>query len=166
MVSRRVPGEGTPNAWARRLAERRAAGDALIDLTEANPTRVGLSGAGPAELEALGRAATGRYEPDPRGSRGARDVVAAYYSARGLAIDAESVVLTTGTSESYAHLFRWLADPGETFLIPAPGYPLFEPIAALEGVKLRSYRVAWDGRWHLDPGSLEAAFGPDVRGMI
>jgi alanine-synthesizing transaminase len=166
MVSRRVPGEGTPNAWSRLLAERRAAGAALIDLTEANPTRVGLSGAGPAELDALGRAATGRYEPDPRGARAAREAVAGYYAARGLRVDPDALVLTTGTSESYAHLFRLLADPGDTFLVPAPSYPLFEPIAAIEGVTLRPYRIAWDGRWHLEPGSLEGAFADDVRGMI
>src|SRR5262245_23235398 len=146
MLSHRVPREPSPNAWSRLLAERRSAGAALVDLTEANPTRVGLSGAGAAELDALGRAATGRYEPDPRGARAAREAVAGYYAGRGLRADPDALLLTTGTSESYAHLFRLLADPGATFLVPAPSYPLFEPMAAIEGVKLRSYRVAWDGR--------------------
>jgi alanine-synthesizing transaminase len=75
-------------------------------------------------------------------------------------------VLTASTSESYTHLFRLLADPGGTFLVPAPSYPLFEPLAALEGVALRPYRLAYDGAWHLDTHSLEQAFGPDVRGVI
>lgn len=46
----------------------------------------------------------------------------------------EHVVLCAGTSEGYAHLFRLLADPGELVRMPAPGYPLFEHLAALEGV--------------------------------
>ena len=75
-------------------------------------------------------------------------------------------MLTASTSESYAHLFRLLADPGGVFLVPSPSYPLFEPLAALEGVSLRPYRLAYDGAWHLDAHSLEEAFAADVRGVI
>src|SRR5204862_4488080 len=69
MLSRRLPSERTPNAWARALEARHAVGGAVIDLTEANPTRVGLSGADDATLAALaaGAAEAARYEPDPRG---------------------------------------------------------------------------------------------------
>lgn len=165
-LSRRVPEPQPLNAWSRLLAGRRAAGAELMDLTEANPTRVGLSGAGPAEVVALASRDAARYQPDPRGAVTAREAVAGYYAARGLAADPAAIVLTSGTSESYAHLFRLLADPGACFLVPAPSYPLFEPLAALEGVRLRTYRIAWDGRWHLDAGSLEAAFAADVRGVI
>jgi hypothetical protein len=41
--------------------------------------------------------------------------------------------------------------------VPAPSYPLFEPIAALEAVRLEPYRIAWDGAWHLDLASVDAA---------
>jgi alanine-synthesizing transaminase len=166
MLSGRLPHDLEPNAWARLLDERRAAGAPLLDLSETNPTRVGLGGAGTEELAALAQAAAARYEPDPRGSRAAREAVAGYYAARGQSADPGHVVLTASTSESYTHLFRLLADPGGTFLVPAPSYPLFEPLAALEGVALRPYRLAYDGAWHLDTHSLEQAFGPDVRGVI
>ena len=166
MFSRRWPHDATPNAWSVLLAERRAAGAALIDLTEANPTRVGLGGAGPDELAALASPEGARYEPDPRGASRARDAVVGYYRERSLAVRAEDIVLTAGTSESYAHLFRLLADPGESFLVPAPSYPLLEPLAALEGVRLIRYRLAWDGGWHLDLGSLEGAMERGPRAMI
>jgi alanine-synthesizing transaminase len=166
MLSRRWPRDATPNAWSVLLAEQRASGDALIDLTEANPTRVGLGGAGPDELAALASPEGTRYEPDPRGGLAARDAVAAYYRERSLNVRADDIVLTAGTSESYAHLFRLLADPGESFLVPAPSYPLLEPLAALEGVRLMRYRLAWDGGWHLDLGSLEAAMDQGPRAMI
>jgi aspartate/methionine/tyrosine aminotransferase len=148
------------------LAERRAAGVTLIDLTEANPTRVGLGGAGPEELAALASPEGARYEPDPRGTVAARDAVVGYYRERSLAVRAEDIVLTASTSEAYAHLFRLLADPFESILVPAPSYPLFEPLADLEGVKLVRYRLAWDGGWHLDLGSLEAAMEHGPRAMI
>jgi hypothetical protein len=166
MLSRRVPHDLEPNAWARLLEARRAAGAPLLDLSETNPTRVGLGGAGLAELAALARAEGARYVPDPRGSLAAREAVTGYYAGRDLRVDPAHVVLTASTSESYTHLFRLLADPGGVFLVPAPSYPLFEPLAALEGVSLRPYRLAYDGAWHLDQQSLEDAFADDVRGAI
>jgi alanine-synthesizing transaminase len=166
MLSQRIPGERSPNAWSRLLAARRAAGEPLLDLSEANPTRVGLAGAGAEELAALADPGSARYEPDPRGAAPAREAVADDYRQRSLVVAADEIVLTSGTSESYAHLFRLLADPGETLLVPAPSYPLFEPLAALEGVRLSTYRLAYDGRWHLDLGSLDAAWTPAVRGVI
>src|SRR5215831_9872642 len=86
MLSRRVPHDLEPTPWARLLAERRAHGAVLFDLSEANPSRVGLSGAGPGELGALAHVASTRYEPDPRGGEAARAAVSAYYAARGIAV--------------------------------------------------------------------------------
>ena len=166
MLSRRVPHAPAPNAWARLLDQRRHAGASLIDLTESNPTRVGLSGAGGAELAALADLRGARYEPDPRGSRAAREAVAALYAERGIEVTPDRVVLVASTSEAYAHLFRLLADPGEEVLAPRPSYPLFEPLAAAEGVEIRPYRLAHDGRWHLDAHGLERAFGPRTRAAI
>ena len=166
MLSRRVPHAPAPNAWARLLDQRRHAGASLIDLTESNPTRVGLSGAGGAELAALADPRGARYEPDPRGSRAAREAVAALYAERGIEVTPDRVVLVASTSEAYAHLFRLLADPGEEVLVPRPSYPLFEPLAAAEGVEIRPYRLAYDGRWHLDTQGLECAFGPRTRAAI
>ena len=127
---------------------------------------MGLSGAGLGEMGALALASGARYEPDPRGSASARAAVSAYYGARGLEVDPSRLVLTAGTSEAYAHLFRLLADPGGSFLVPAPSYPLFEPLAALEGVRLRSYRLAFHGRWYLDLESLDRAFRDGASGVI
>jgi len=157
MFSRRLPDDREPNAWARALAARRAAGVPLLDLTESNPTRVGLGGASEAELRALADPDGARYEPEPQGLVSARTAVAEYYRARGQDVAPDRIVLTASTSEAYAHLFRLLADPGDTVLVPAPSYPLFELLAALEAVRLESYRLAYDGRWHLDLGSLDEA---------
>jgi aspartate/methionine/tyrosine aminotransferase len=169
MRSRRLPASLDPNAWARAVASARAAGHALLDLTESNPTRVGLSEWTP-ELQAmLADARAQRYEPDPRGDLAAREAIARYHGERGAAPSPGSVVLTSGTSESYAHLFRLLADPDDVVLVPRPSYPLFEPIADLEAVRLESYRLAWDGAWHLDLGSVDAALaaaGERARALI
>lgn len=156
MTSKRVPGAEPPNAWTARLAARRAAGLPVANLAVFDPTRTGLA---PLAEAAAALAAVGplAYEPDPRGALAARTAVAACLAGRGLQVSPEVILLTSSTSESYAHLFRLLADPGEAVAVPAPSYPLFEPLARAEGVEVRPYALRYDGAWHLDRGSLEAA---------
>jgi len=162
--SSRVPSSLEPNAWAARLQSRRAAGERLIDLTEANPTRTGLAPRSVAEIWKGG--ALDGYAPDARGSEAARQAIAAYYAERGLEVEPGSLVLTASTSEAYAHLFRLLADPGETILVPRPSYPLFVPLARAEGAGVLSYRLAFDGAWHVDFDDLERAIGPRTRAVV
>ena len=162
-LSHRLPASFEPNAWALRVAERRATGATLIDLTQSNPTAVGLSGVGVEEMGAGPGSDERGYPPDPRGLLTARRAVASYYAERGFAIAPEDLILTCGTSESCAHLFRLLADPGDTILIPSPSYPLFEPIARLEGLEVAPYRLAYDGAWHLDVASVEDALARSPR---
>lgn len=164
MLSHRVPRSDDLNAWSRAVTARRAQGASLIDLTETNPTRVGLSplAEAAATLAAVPHAG---YAPEARGARAAREAVSAYYASRGVRVDADELVLTASTSESYAHLFRLLADPGECVVAPAPSYPLFEPLARAEGLELRSYRLRFDGGWHLDRDSLERVL-PGARAVI
>ncbi len=166
MFSRRLPGRFDPNALALLLEEKRRAGARLIDLTESNPTRVGLAPPGEEIAAALADPANARHDPDPRGLLSAREAVAAYYAERGLAIAPDRVVLTTSTSEAYAHLFRLLGDPGDEFLVPRPSYPLFEPLAALECARLVPYALRYDGRWTLDPAEVARLVGPRTRAVI
>jgi aspartate/methionine/tyrosine aminotransferase len=51
-------------------------------------------------------------------------------------------------------------------LVPRPGYPLFEFLAELESVEVRSYPLAHDGEWHLDVAALEAAITPRTRAVV
>ncbi len=145
-----------PNRLARRVEARRAAGGPLLDLTESNPTRCGFTYE-PVVLEAP------VYEPDPRGLPEARQAVADYYQG---AVDPAHIVLTSGSSEAYAHLFRLLADPGDRVLVPAPSYPLFEFLAQLNDVELAAYRLELHRRWEIDFSSLAAAVTPRTRAAI
>src|SRR6185503_14786369 len=159
-----------PNDWSRRLAERQARGESLIDLTESNPTRVGLAHVDEASGAALVRAARASYAPEPLGLATARDAVVRLHRERhGVELDRRDVALVASTSEAYAHLFRLLADPGDVILAPAPSYPLFEPLAALEGLRVETYRLAFDGEWHLDRASLARAIeaaGGKARALV
>ena len=111
MLSRRVPHSVEPNAWTRLLAEQRARRAPLLDLTESNPTRTGLVAADAGALEALADPAaldTSRIPEACSRRAGGRPLLR---GAR-LADLRRGLILTSGTSESYAHLFRLLCDPG------------------------------------------------------
>jgi len=141
--SSRTPADLEPNDLSAAADERRAAGG-LIDLTSANPTTAELPGAAGWRDRigaALADGARAAYEPDPRGLPVARDAVAAYHAARGLAVDPADVFITCSTSEAYGWLFKLLCDPGDEVLIPTPSYPLFEHLAALDGVQARTYEA-------------------------
>jgi alanine-synthesizing transaminase len=170
MSNRRIPSEFTPNEITALLERKRRAGDRILDLTESNPTRVGLGGAGPAELSALADAGGAKYEPHPRGAPAAREAIARYYAERGttggLVISPDDLVLVASTSEAYAHLFRLLHEPGDEILVPRPSYPLFEPLAALEDVRVEHYRLAYHEGWRLDLDSVEAALSPRTRAIV
>jgi aspartate/methionine/tyrosine aminotransferase len=173
VFARRAAWDLTPNALSRRLAERRARGLAVLDLGETNPTRVGLRAPAEALASALaalvGDPAAARYEPDPRGPRAAREAIADYHRSQGAELAADHVILTAGTSEGYAHLFRVLADPGDFVHLPAPGYGLFEHLAALEGVEAARYplRAPRSGaRWRIDLDVLARTLGPRSRAVL
>jgi aspartate/methionine/tyrosine aminotransferase len=164
MVSRRLPRHDEPNALTRALAALRADGTPLVDLTESNPTCVGLRYP-PDLLAPLADPRGLRYEPHPFGLRSAREAVAADCGRRGAQVDPEDVVLSASTSESYAWLFKLLCDPGDCVLVPRPSYPLFEHLTALESVVAVPYDLEYHDRWSIDFGALDAA-PPRTRALL
>jgi len=150
-----------PNRLALALARARQEERAILDLTESNPTRAGLPYARATILEALASPDALLYEPSPFGLWSAREVV-----ARELEVDPARVLLTASTSEAYGFLFKLLCDPGDEVLVPVPSYPLFEHLARLEAVRAVPYRLAYDGRWHVDVDSLRSAVGPRTRAVV
>ena len=107
------------NRVTQALDRLRAAGAPVVDLTESNPTRVGLCYP-PDALQPLADAAGLVYEPQPFGLLAARRAVAAALLGRGVSADAERLILTASTSEAYSLLFKLLCDPGDHVLVPRP----------------------------------------------
>jgi alanine-synthesizing transaminase len=151
--------------WAQRLAQLRAAGAQLWDLTASNPTRCGFSYDEASILAPLDDPAGLRYEPEPRGLRPAREAISLYYRDHGTTVDTDQIFLTTSTSEAYSFLFRLLCDPGEEVLIGQPGYPLFDFLARLDNVRLVAYELFYDHGWHLDLESLRRCVTPHTRAI-
>ena len=160
--SRRTHWDLTPNALTRALADRRAVGGDVLDLTITNPTAVGLRYPG-SFYSALFDAESAAYEPEPLGLVSAREAVAGYYRSRGCACDASAVWMTASTSEAFAQLFALLCDPGDAVLVPRPGYPLLEYLARLADVRLVPYPLRYEGAWFVDLAALGAALGSEPR---
>jgi aspartate/methionine/tyrosine aminotransferase len=165
MFSRRTPGDLQPNRLASALAARRRRGAEILDLTESNPTAVGIPY--PQDILApLADASARLYQPSPKGALAAREAVAADYARRGVRVGADRVLLTASTSEAYAFLFKLLCDAGDAVLVPRPGYPLFDLLARLESIEVASYPLRYDGEWHLAASAVEAALSPRTRAVV
>src|SRR5262245_60286723 len=144
---------------------KRARGEVVLDLTESNPTSVGLDY--PADLLApLAETGALRYEPRAFGAPAARAAVAEDFARRGSPVDPSRVLLTASTSEAYAFLFKLLCDPGDEVLVPRPGYPLFEYLAGLESVRPVAYPLEHDGEWHVDLAALRERASERARMLV
>ena len=188
MFSSRIPVGRTVNRLSQTHARLRAQGIDVTDLTESNPTRVGLHY--PADLlDTLASPDSLRYEPSSRGMPAARQTVASWLARhlrdaasarvtkpaesveshgafRARRIDPDRVALTASTSEAYACLFKLLCEPGDSVLVPQPSYPLLEHLARFEGVEPIPYPLVYHGTWRIDISALGEAAGSRARAII
>ncbi len=156
-----------PNLLAQKCEELRGKKVEILDLTHSNPTRAGIQY--PEGLLApLAHPRGLLYEPVPKGLPHAREAVASLFSAKGIRLDPERIVLTASTSEAYSHLFRLLTEPGGEVLVPRPSYPLFDYLADLHDVRPVPYRLqlSSQGRWELDRESLTRAASHRTQAFI
>jgi len=153
MFSRRIPTSLAPNLLSRARAKLRSIPH---DLTQSNPTLCGIDYATDL-LAPLSSPAGLAYDPDAQGLPSAREAVAREISRSGRTVDPGAIVLCASTSEAYSLLFRLLCDPGDAVLVPVPSYPLFEHLAALDGVRALAYPLDPGTGYDPDPGGIESA---------
>jgi aspartate/methionine/tyrosine aminotransferase len=164
--ARRTDWDRTPNRLSAAVAAKRRSGRPVIDLTVSNPTACGIEFPDAALREALAAPGALSYDPHPRGLPEARQAVAADYARRGCAIPPDHLLLTSGTSEAYVHLFRLLVEPGEAVLVARPGYPLLDFLARICDVELRPYRLRYRNGWSIDMDSVRAAAGEGAKAVV
>jgi alanine-synthesizing transaminase len=172
MLASRTKWRLDPNQFAQALEAHRRAGKELLDLTVSNPTECGLVYPEQEILTALADPRALVYSPESKGLREAREAVADYYRGRagltepGVRVDPERIVLTSGTSEGYSHIFRLLCEPGDEILVPAPSYPLLEFLADLADIRLVPYPLLYDHGWQIDFASLRVALTSRSRAVL
>jgi alanine-synthesizing transaminase len=181
MFSSRTNWHLEPNRFAQALERHRRSGKPLLDLTASNPTTCGFAYPQKEILAALADPRALQYAPDSKGLPEARAAVAEYYRGRRSLggspqplgatgeIDPENILLTSGTSEAYSHIFRLLCEPGDEILVPAPSYPLYEFLANLGDVNLVPYPLVYargSHDWQMDMAALRAALTPRSRAIL
>ncbi len=166
MFSARLPSRLESNALSHAIARARRSGRPLVDLTISNPTAAGIRY--PEGLfRSLAAAEVAHYQPSPFGLASAREAVSADYARRGRRVPPDRIVLTSSTSEAYSLLFKLTCAPcGDSVLVPAPSYPLFEHLTALDGVTARAYRLDYDGRWWLDTSSVDEVWEAGTKAVL
>jgi aspartate/methionine/tyrosine aminotransferase len=165
VFSNRVSSDLTPNRLSAAVARLREGRIGFDDLTESNPTRAGIAYPGRL-LDALAQPSGLIYTPEPFGLPSARDAVVGDFRRRGTSVSRDRVVLTASTSDAYSMLFKLLCDPGDEVLVPAPSYPLFEYLAALDSVRPRTYQLEYHGAWSLDLDLLRRATTDRTRAVV
>lgn len=157
--SSRLPWGAPHNELTKRLA--RKGGRAAFDLTESNPTRAGIPYDEAAILAPLADPRSLLYEPHAAGLPEARAAVAHHCR-----VPASQVLLTASSSEAYTFLFKLLCNPGDEILVPRPSYPLFEFLAALEGVTVKQYPLRYQEGWWIDVAALREELTPRTRAIV
>jgi aspartate/methionine/tyrosine aminotransferase len=106
------------------------------------------------------------YEPDSRGAPAAREALSRFYSGQDWKLPPDRFFLTAGTSEAYVLAFSTLAAAGDEALLPRPGYPLFEQLAAHSRLSTGYYDQTWQTGWRPSPKSIEHAVTDKTRFLV
>jgi alanine-synthesizing transaminase len=105
------------------------------------------------------------YTPSP-GIPAAREAVAREMVSRGMPVDADRVVLTSGTSEGIELALQALVDPGAEVLVPIPTYPLYTAVLAKIGARAVFYRTDPARGWLPDLDHIRSLFSPATRALV
>src|SRR5206468_3712388 len=119
--------------WKKEVQER---GVDVIDLGIGSPDRP----PSPKVMQVLAEAAMNPRMygyPTSEGSLTFREAVARWYKHRfGVELDPEREIVTLmGSQDGLAHLALAVTDPGDTVMVPDPGYPIYSASLVLAGVK-------------------------------
>ena len=96
----------------------------------------------------------------------AREAVADDYSARGVDMSPDRVLITTGTSEGIDLALNALVDEGDDVLVPSPTYPLYTAILAKIGATPRYYRTDATRDWLPDLDHLRSQITSRTRVLV
>lgn len=97
------------------------------------------------------------------GLKSARAVIAA--SLRP-AVRTEDVFITAGVSEALDIALTALLEPGDEVLLPSPGYPLYNAIAARLQAKAVSYYLDESRGWAVDADEMASKVTPRTKAIV
>src|SRR5512132_963637 len=105
------------------------------------------------------------YTPSP-GIAAAREAVAGELSSRGMPMDPDRVIVTSGTSEGIELALQALVDPGTEVLVPVPTYPLYTAVLAKIGARAAYYRTDPARGWLPDIEHIRSLITTSTRALV
>jgi alanine-synthesizing transaminase len=105
------------------------------------------------------------YTPSP-GIAEAREAAAADFTARGVSVSADRVLITSGTSEGIELAITAIVDEGEEVLVPTPTYPLYTAVLAKIGALPAYYRTDHNNHWLPDLDHIRSLITPKTRALV
>jgi alanine-synthesizing transaminase len=96
----------------------------------------------------------------------AREAAAADFVARGVAVSADRVLITSGTSEGIDLALTAIVNEGEDVLVPSPTYPLYTAVLAKIGAVPVYYRTDPGQGWLPDLDHMARAVTPKTRVLV
>ena len=95
-----------------------------------------------------------------------REAVARDFTRRGVPMDPDRVLLTSGTSEGIELTLGALLNEGDEVLVPSPTYPLYTAVVAKLEAHARYYRTDPTRDWLPDLEHLETLVTPRTRALV
>jgi aspartate/methionine/tyrosine aminotransferase len=105
------------------------------------------------------------YTPSP-GIASAREAAAADFVSRGVNVDADRVLITSGTSEGIELALTAIVDEGDEVLVPSPTYPLYTAVLAKIGALPAYYRTDHTREWMPDLDHIRSLINPRTRALV
>jgi alanine-synthesizing transaminase len=100
------------------------------------------------------------------GIASAREAAAADFTARGVPVSADRVLITSGTSEGIDLALSAIVNEGEDVLVPSPTYPLYTAVLAKIGANPVYYRTDPASGWLPDLEHLSRAATTKTRALV
>ncbi|KAI9217436.1 tyrosine aminotransferase [Blastocladiella britannica] len=94
--------------------------------------------------------------PPAHGSEPARAAIARAYTTTVAPLTAGDVIIASGCSGAIDLAISAMAEPGQTILVPRPGFPLYETLASSKGINFKYYNLDPTRNWDIDLDHLEA----------
>jgi aspartate/methionine/tyrosine aminotransferase len=89
-----------------------------------------------------------------------------YQEMYGLAVPAERIAVTTGSSGAFLLAFLAAFDPGDKVAILRPGYPCYRHILSTLQIEVVEVPVGAETGFQPTPAMLDAAGGADLAGLL
>ena len=106
------------------------------------------------------------YAPS-EGSIEAREAISRDWKKKtGLDVESEDVIITSGVSEGISFFFSAFTNPGESILLPRPGYPIYDGLQKLFGLKECYYCLDPFEEWRPDFEDIRKKINEDTKALV